>query len=126
MFEASSPEDTFTEAPSPEDPSPVDMSAHTPPILSAPYRTDERGLFLARLRLYLDRLELSGWRWWRRVRREIPLARVTEVEAPDETTLRVHPRDGDPLFLQLDNAERWARAIRSFRTCLDESGPGGG
>jgi hypothetical protein len=91
------------------------------PILSAPYRTTERGLFRARLRLYVDRLELSGWRWWRRVHREIPLPQVSRVEAPEETTLRVRPRDRDPLSLQIENAERWARAIRSFRTCLDGS-----
>jgi hypothetical protein len=95
------------------------------PIQAAPYRASERWTLWPRLRLYVDRLELTEWRGWRRVWCRLPLEALEQVHVPasGRLMLRTGERQSDctPLTLKLDEAEQWARAIRAFRACLDTS-----
>ena len=68
-------------------------------------------LLFARVRLYDDRLELTGWRLWEHYRHRIPLARILKVDAPSANELLLWMADGRTLRLRLDEAQRWRRAI---------------
>jgi hypothetical protein len=92
---------------------------HETPILSAPFQPQDRWLLWPRIRLYVDRLELTQWWGWRSAWREVPLDRLARVEALGPETLRIRPRDHEPLALEIEDARRWARVIRAFRACAD-------
>lgn len=70
------------------------------------------------MRLYMDRLELTGW-GWRPVQHDVPLDRLDRVEAPSETRLIIEPHDRAPISVRVEEALQWARVIRTFRACLD-------
>jgi hypothetical protein len=89
------------------------------PIRSAPVDLNRWDVLWPRLRLYVDRLEVTRWWGWRRVWRRLPLTHLEQVQAPSPTTLRLHPDDRDALTLQVDAAREWARLIRAFRACLN-------
>jgi hypothetical protein len=98
-----------------------DSTEHTTPIMCDSFRSGERWLWWGRLCLYVDRLELSGWRGWTSFHRDLPLARLVRVRAPTQSTLTVHPRNQDAVSVQVDKAPQWARSVRAFRACLDTS-----
>lgn len=100
---------------------PDDSTKHTIPIMCDSFRSDEWWLWWGRLCLYVDRLELTGWRGWTSFRREIPLARLVRVRSLTENTLLVCLRNRDAVSVQVNNAPQWARSIRAFQACLDTS-----
>ena len=67
-------------------------------------------LLRPRLRLYPDRLELTGWRWFERYRRPIPFGRILQVDTTDGT-LVVWLTDGRALRLSVDDAAEWREAV---------------
>jgi hypothetical protein len=95
------------------------LAASRVPILSAPARPKQGLPLWPRLRLFVDRVEVTRWWGWRRVWRRMPLAELKQVQAPAPTTLRLKPADGPPLILNVKQARRWARLIRACRACLD-------
>jgi hypothetical protein len=100
------------------------MTPSEPPVLSAPFRTDDRWMLWPRLHLHIDRLNLTEWWGRRRVWCHLPLPAIQQVECRTPTRLRVRTRaardDCAPVTLRVDEAERWASTIRAFRACLDE------
>lgn len=74
---------------------------------SFPYPT----LLFAQVRLFEDRLELTGWRLWERYRRRIPLHRILQVDVPNENCLLLWMADGQTVRLRIDNAQRWQQVI---------------
>jgi len=97
------------------------------PIQSAPCRASERWTPWPRLRLYVDRVELTEWWGWRRVWCRLPLDELEQARAPAPRRLLLRTgetrSDCTPLTLTLDEAEQWAYAIRAFRACLDTDDP---
>ena len=96
------------------------------PIQSAPCRAPQRWTLWPRLRLYVDRVELTEWWGRRRVWCRLPLDELEQARALAPRRLRLRTgerrRDCTPLTLTLDEAEQWAYALRAFRACLDTSG----
>ena len=89
------------------------------PIRVTHARPRQEALLWPRLRLFVDRVEVTRWWGWRRVWRRLPLAELKQVQAPAPTTLRLKPADGPPLILNVEHPRRWARLIRACRACLD-------
>jgi hypothetical protein len=94
------------------------------PIYTASFAPADRWLFWPRLCLYVDRLELTGWRGWRRVRRTVPLRQIHRVAAPDDETLVVQTQCHAGFTIQVEDAPQWADAVRSFRASLDDAANG--
>lgn len=70
-------------------------------------------LWFPRARLYADRLELTGWRLWRRYRRCISLYHVLQVDATSADRLLLWMANGQTLRLCIDDAQQWQEAIAS-------------
>lgn len=87
--------------------------------MSDSFQSDDRWLWWGRLCLYIDRLELSGWRGLSSFHCTIPLTQLAHVRAPTSDTLVVRPRNREPTSIQIDEAPQWARSIRAFQACLD-------
>lgn len=68
-------------------------------------------LFCPRVHLYEDRLELTGWRLWKRYCRRIPLGEILHADAVGATDLLLWIADGKTLRLEIDNAQQWQRTI---------------
>ena len=83
-------------------------------MLSATFRFRNPALLGARMRLYADRLELSGWRLQGRYLRRIALPQILQADAPEEETLLLWLSDGETLRLQVKNALLWRDAIGGF------------
>ena len=87
-------------------------------LLSGRFRFRNPSLLWARVRLYGDRLELSGWHTRGRYLRRIPLQHVLQVDAPDADSLILWLSDGKTLRLRVREAPRWKRAIEQQQTGL--------
>ena len=91
------------------------LLAHSDVVLrTAPFSLEHRWLFWARVHLYANRLELTGWSIRGRYHRSIPLVRIEEAESSDGL-LALHRSDGTTLHLQLDAPEQWASRIAIHR-----------
>lgn len=66
------------------------------------------------MRLYADRLELSGWRLHGRYVRRIRLRQILQADVPDEELLLLWLSDGETLRLQVKDAQRWRDAIDGY------------
>ena len=80
-------------------------------LLSGSFSFDCPTLVCARVRLYENQLELTGWRLSGRYRRRVPLPRILQVDVPDENRLLLWLADGQTLRLRIDDAQRWQQAI---------------
>lgn len=88
----------------------------TAPLRAGRFSFEEPTLFFRRLRLYEDRIEMSGWRWSGRYRRMIPLERVLQVDvADDRLVLWLTP--GSTVRLRVDEPRAWKARIDG---CLDD------
>lgn len=82
-------------------------------LLVGRFAFQEPALWFPKVRLFADRLELTGWRLpGGRYRRRIPLHRILQVDADGPECLLVWLADGRSLRLRLDEAPRWQRTIR--------------
>ncbi len=84
------------------------------PLRSASISLEDRWLLWARARLYLDRLELTGWSLSGRYRRSISLGRIDEAE-PTDGHLTLHLVDGSSLQVLMDAPQQWASVIAMHR-----------
>lgn len=84
------------------------------PLRSSSFTLKNRRLLWARARLYVDRLELTGWSLSGRYHRCIPLSSVDEIERA-ETHLVLHLIDGSSHQLGIEALEEWATAITTTR-----------
>ena len=84
------------------------------PLRTAAFGLEDRWLFWPRVRLYTDRLELTGWYLWGRYYRSISLGRIGAVE-PIEDGLILHLTDGSALRIEIDTPREWADALTTYR-----------
>lgn len=89
----------------------TDADSPGPELLSESFSFDRPSLLWARVRLYEDRLELTGWRLTGRYRQRILLRRILQADVPDENCLLLWMADGRTLRLRVDDAEQWQEAI---------------
>ena len=80
------------------------------PLRTSRVSFQQPALWWPRLHLYPDRLELTGWRWFERYRRTLPVRDILQVDASDEV-LVVWLSDGRALRLAVDDAARWREAV---------------
>jgi hypothetical protein len=73
-------------------------------------------LFLfPRMTLHRDRLELAGWSWRGRYRRQIAVARILQVDVTSTGRLLLWLSSGETLRLRVRNADAWKQAIDACR-----------
>lgn len=65
----------------------------------------------ARARLFEDRLELSGWKFFSHYRRTIPLDRIVHVDLKNKKELVLWLVDGEAVRLRISDAEIWQREL---------------
>jgi hypothetical protein len=70
-------------------------------------------LFFPRIRLYADRLELSGWRLKGRFHRVVPLRQALHIDTPSDRELLIWLSVGETLRLNIEQATRWKSEIES-------------
>ncbi|MFQ5569995.1 MAG: hypothetical protein ACE5G0_09990 [Rhodothermales bacterium] len=70
-------------------------------------------LLFATIRLFADRLELSGWHLCGRYHRCIPIEQVLRVDLLDHDGLRIRLSVGETVCLRIDRALRWKEAIEA-------------
>ena len=80
-------------------------------VLSGSFRFRYPALLHPRMRLYADRLELSGWQLSGRYVRRLSLQQVLQADAPTEETLLIWLADGEMLRLEVTDARQWRDAI---------------
>ncbi|HMB91800.1 MAG TPA: hypothetical protein VKP65_13190 [Rhodothermales bacterium] len=80
-------------------------------VLSGRFRFRNPALLCARLRLYADRLELSGWHMRGRYVRRILLQQVLQADALDADSLLLWLSNGETVRLRVRGALRWKRTI---------------
>ena len=90
--------------------------SHTPSVelLRSRFQHPRRHLFFTRARLLLDRIELSGWKFGTRYRREILLATLCRVEWQEDGRAAFYLKDTDePLMLVLRQPTRWQHTLEA-------------
>jgi hypothetical protein len=80
-------------------------------VLSGRFRFRNPSLLWARVRLYADRLELSGWHMQGRYFRRILLQQVLQADALNADSLLLWLSDGETVRLRVKEAHRWKRTI---------------
>jgi len=80
-------------------------------VLSGRFRFRDPALLCARVRLYPDRLELSGWQMKGRYHRRIPLQQVLQADALNADSLLLWLSNGETVRLRVEGALRWKQAI---------------
>lgn len=85
------------------------------PLRTGRFQFPTPTLFWRRLHLYADRLELRGWRGWQRYCRRVPLRRILQADAVDDTLL-LWLADGTTVRLCVDEADAWKRSIEKRLT----------
>ncbi len=93
---------------------PVPLSSHVV-LVSSRFRFPEQRLLFPKARLFLDRIELSGWKLQKKVFQEIHLHQVTQVDwhMDDDTAFDValHLDDGETVRLALPEATTWKHTL---------------
>ncbi len=91
--------------------------SHQVVLVSSRFRYPGQWLLFPKARLFLDRLELSGWRLQKKHRHEIPLDQVTRADwhMDDDTAYDVvlHLASGETVCLSLPHADEWKRSLEA-------------
>jgi hypothetical protein len=93
------------------------------PLRSGSFALEDRWLLWARVQLYPDRLELTGWSLAGWHQREIPLERVAVVDHEDDR-LQLGLQSGETVSLLLEDPGRWAEFVRTQDRVRGEDGQG--
>jgi hypothetical protein len=80
-------------------------------VLSSRFRFHNPSLLCARVRLFRDRLELSGWQVQGRYVRQIPLRQVLQADVLKTDSLLLWLSNGETVRLRVEGALEWKRAI---------------
>ena len=88
------------------------------PLRTAAFGPEARWPLWPRVRLYADRMELTGWGLGGRYHRSISLGRIGAVE-PIEDGLILHLTDGSALRIEIDTLREWADALTTYRDVYD-------
>ena len=81
------------------------------PLLASRFRFSGPRLLFARVRLFADRIELSGWHRHGRYRQEIALRQILQADVSREGGLLLWLSNGKTLRLQVPEAQRWKEMI---------------
>jgi hypothetical protein len=85
---------------------------HQVVLLSSRFINPEHKLFFTRARLYLDRIELSGWLLGKKYEVQIPLQDLDSIDWQTDTSSAVfHLREGQIIRLKLPDLERWKQSV---------------
>jgi len=68
-------------------------------------------LLFARVRLFADRLELTGWHLWGRYRRDIRLRGILQVDALEHDRLLLWLASGETVRIRVRQARQWKETI---------------
>lgn len=88
------------------------------PVRTSALSLADRWLFWGRVRLYADRLVLSGWGLRGHYRRRISLREIEEID-PNARRLRLGLEGGTQVVFMVDDAREWARSLRSHRRIIE-------
>jgi len=77
-------------------------------------------LLLPSVRLFADRIDLSGWNMEGRFRREIPLRKILQVDAPSDSELLIWLCIGEKIHLRVKDAPRWKHEVEVLQRQLKE------
>ena len=91
-------------------------------VLSGRFRFRNPSLLWARVRLYPDRLELSGWHMQGRYVRRIPVRQILQADATTFDSLLLWLSDGETIRLRVKEAFRWKQAIEQQQRRLRNRG----
>jgi hypothetical protein len=80
-------------------------------VMSGRFRFRDPALLFAHVRLYEDRLELTGWRIKGRFHRRIPLQQVLQGDALNTDSLLLWLSNGETVRLRVRQSLRWKQAI---------------
>lgn len=75
-------------------------------------------LLFARLRLFADRLELTGWHLQGRYRRSIRIRHILQADALANDHLVLWLSSGETVRIQIRRAEQWKAAIEERQARL--------
>ncbi len=75
-------------------------------------------LLFARVRLFADRLELTGWHLQGHYRRDILIARILQVDALENDRLLLWLFSGETVRLRIKQARQWKVAIEKQQARL--------
>ena len=91
----------------------TDLHEHRIELLSTSFRYPARWLFLARARLYFDRIELAGWTLEGKHVTQIYRSEVEQIEwrtmarGASSPNVMFHLAGGRQIALRLDEVHRW-------------------
>ena len=83
---------------------------HRTILLSSSFQYPERRLFFARARLFLDRIELSGWNFNKREVRQIQLDELDQIEWNAHDAV-FHLREGGSIRILLPQTASWRHTL---------------
>lgn len=89
-------------------------------LLSSSFHFPERRLFFARARLFLDRIELSGWHFGKREVITIPLDQLDQIDWNAQDAV-FHLRGGSTVRITLPQSKSWQHTLEQR---LSWSAPG--
>ena len=85
---------------------------HQVVLLSSRFSNPEHKLFFTRARLYLDRIELSGWHLGKKYAARILLQDLDAIDWQlDASSVVFHVRDSQSIRLNLPDLERWKQSV---------------
>lgn len=85
---------------------------HQVVLLSSRFSDPEHKLFFTRARLYLDRIELSGWHLGKKYEARIPLHDLDAIDWQTGSSSAVfYLREGQTIRLTLPDLERWKQSV---------------
>ncbi len=90
---------------------------HRVQLLSSRFKVHGRRLFFTRARLFLDRIELSGWHLGKRYVEYIPLDRLDDIEWDAEASdAAFHLNEGKTIRVRLPHMDRWKHSLEQRLT----------
>lgn len=85
---------------------------HQVVLLSSRFSNPEHKLFFTRARLYLDRIELSGWHLGKKYEARILLQDLDAIDWQlDASSAVFHLREGQAIRVLLPDLERWKQSV---------------
>lgn len=91
------------------------MHMNTMVLLSSSYKMPGRRLLFSRARLFIDRIELTGWYLGEKHFQTIRLEEVCSVEWQDENSYNaiLHLRGDESVALKLSQPARWKQSLET-------------
>lgn len=88
------------------------------PVLAGRFAFQQPALLHAKMRLYADRLVLTGWHWRGFYRRCFPIRQILQIDALDDIGLVLWLASGEAVRLRVDHAAQWKTAFETHQARL--------